>query len=160
METQKSLYNHSDLQWMRHAEDSWMKGTNRIEEIKKFAGKAGIKKIGIAHCVGMSREAEQLKERLSDQFEVYTVGCKYQKVPASYMLDDESQKGSSCNPAGQADFLAQQQTELNLVMGLCVGHDMIFNMKSSAPVSTLIVKDREHQHNPFQEFSKEGISSK
>ena len=154
MELQKKLYSQSDLKWMRHAEDSWMKGTNRIEEIKKFASEAGIRKIGIAHCVGMTKEAEQLKERLSDQFEVHTVGCKYQKVPASYMLDDETQKGSSCHPAGQADFLAQHQTELNLVMGLCVGHDMIFNLKSRAPVSTLIVKDREHHHNPFQEFSK------
>jgi len=45
-------------------------------------------------------------------------------------------------------------------MGLCVGHDMIFNMNSKAPTSTLIVKDREHHHNPFQEFSKEGISNK
>jgi uncharacterized metal-binding protein len=154
MEKQKNLYGTKDLQLMRSAEDAWMQGTNRIEEIKKFAKLAGIKKIGIAHCIGMTKEAAQLKERLSESFDVVTVDCKYAKVPASYMLDDESQKGSSCNPAGQADYLAQNNTELNLVMGLCVGHDMIFNMKSKAPTSTLIVKDRQHKHNPYQEFKK------
>lgn len=154
MENQKNLYGTDDLQMMRLAEEAWMQGTNRIEEIKKFAKLSGIKKIGIAHCIGMTKEASQLKERLSDSFEVVTVDCKYAKVPSSYMLDDDLQKGSSCNPAGQADFLARNNTELNLVMGLCVGHDMIFNMKSKAPTSTLIVKDREHKHNPYQEFKK------
>jgi len=157
MEEQKKLYDTKDLKLMRSAEDALMKGTNRIEEIKKFARLAGIKKIGIAHCIGMKKEAELLKERLSDSFEVVTVDCRYAKVPASYMLDDETQKGSSCNPAGQADYLAQNKTELNLVMGLCVGHDIIFNMKSKAPTSTLIVKDREHNHNPYREFNKKSI---
>lgn len=157
MEEQKKLYGTEDLRLMRSAEDAWMHNTNRIEEIKKFARLAGIKKIGITHCIGMMKEAEQLKERLSDSFEVVTVDCRYAKVPASYMLDDETQKGSSCNPAGQADFLAQNKTELNLVMGLCVGHDMIFNMKSKAPTSTLIVKDREHYHDPYREFKKQNI---
>jgi uncharacterized metal-binding protein len=154
MTDQIKLYSKEDLAFMRAAEDSWMHGINRIEEIKKFANLSGIKKIGIAHCIGMTKEANQLKQRLSETFEVVTVDCKHARVPASLMLNDENEKGSSCNPAGQADFLAQQQTELNLIMGLCVGHDIIFNMKSKAPTSTLIVKDREHHHNPFQEFQK------
>lgn len=154
MTDQIKLYSKEDLAFMRAAEDSWMHGINRIEEIKKFAKLSGIKKIGIAHCIGMTKEANQLKQRLSETFEVVTVDCKHARVPASLMLNDENEKGSSCNPAGQADFLAQQQTELNLIMGLCVGHDIIFNMKSKAPTSTLIVKDREHHHNPFQEFQK------
>jgi uncharacterized metal-binding protein len=103
----------------------------------------------------MTREALQLKDRLSDQFDVYTVDCKYGKVPAAVMLDDESERGTSCNPAGQADFLAQQETDLNISFGLCVGHDIVFNMKSKAPTTTLVVKDREHRNNPFQEFKKQ-----
>ncbi|MDD3322890.1 MAG: DUF1847 domain-containing protein [Paludibacter sp.] len=154
MEAQKKLYTEKDLKLMRAAEDSLLMGKNRVEELKLYAVKSGIKKIGIAHCVGMTREALILKERLSDQFEVYTVDCKYGKVPASYMLDDESERGTSCNPAGQADFLAQNDTELNISFGLCVGHDIIFNMKSKAPTTTLVVKDREHKNNTFQEFSK------
>ncbi|HEY5592424.1 MAG TPA: DUF1847 domain-containing protein [Paludibacter sp.] len=35
----------------------------------------------------------------------------------------------------------ENNTELNISMGLCVGHDMVFNQKSAAPVSVLVVKD-------------------
>ena len=52
-----------------------------------------------------------------------------------------------CNPAGQAGLLNQAGTELNVVCGICVGHDAIFGMVSEAPVTTLIVKDRVLAHN-------------
>ena len=154
MENQKELYSESDLKLMRAAEDSLLMGKNRVEELKLFAQNSGIKRIGIAYCIGMTREAANLKERLSDQFEVYTVDCKYAKIKGSELLNDESVKGTSCNPAGQADYLAQNETELNISFGLCVGHDIMFNMKSKAPTTTLVVKDREHKHNPYQEFIK------
>jgi len=155
MENQKALYSESDLKLMRAAEDSLLMGKNRVEELKKFAENSGVKRIGIAHCVGMTREALELKERLSDKFEVYTVDCKYAKIKGSDLLNDETVKGTSCNPAGQADFLAQNETDLNISFGLCVGHDIMFNMKSKAPTTTLVVKDREHKHNPYREFTKE-----
>lgn len=154
MENQKELYSENDLKLMRAAEDSLLMGKNRVEELKKFAENSGVKRIGIAHCVGMTREALELKERLSDKFEVYTVDCKYAKIKGSELLNDETVKGTSCNPAGQADFLAQNETDLNISFGLCVGHDIMFNMKSKAPTTTLVVKDREHKHNPYQEFVK------
>ena len=93
-------------------------------------------------------------ERLSDKFEVFTVDCKYAKIKGSDMLNDATVKGTSCNPVGQADFLAQNNTDLNISFGLCVGHDILFNMKSKVPTTTLVVKDREHKHNPYQEFVK------
>ncbi len=37
---------------------------------------------------------------------------------------------------------------MNIIMGLCVGHDMLFNKYSEAPVTTLVVKDRVTGHNP------------
>jgi uncharacterized metal-binding protein len=37
---------------------------------------------------------------------------------------------------------------MNIIVGLCVGHDMLFQMHSRAPVTTLIVKDRVLAHNP------------
>lgn len=154
MENQKYLYSESDLKVMRAAEDSLLMGKNRIEELKLFAENSGFKRIGIAHCVGMTREAMSLKERLSDRFEVFTVDCKYAKIPAAELLDDETVNGTSCNPAGQADFLAKNDTDLNISFGLCMGHDIMFNMKSKVPTTTLIVKDREHKHNPYQEFVK------
>lgn len=152
MDIQKKLYSDSDMKMMRAAEDSLLMGQNRLEELKLFAKKTGIKRIGIAHCIGMSKEAVQLKEILAESFEVYTVDCKYGKIKGSEMLNDETVKGTSCNPVGQADFLAQNNTELNISFGLCVGHDILFNMKSKVPTTTLVVKDREHKHNPYQEF--------
>lgn len=152
MKNQQELYSESDLKLMRAAEYSLLIGRNRVEELKKFAENSGIKRIGIAHCVGMTREAMSLKERLSDQFEVYTVDCKYAKIKGSELLNDETVKGISCNPAGQAEFLAENNTELNVSFGLCVGHDIMFNMKSKAPTTTLVVKDREHKNNPYKEF--------
>ncbi|NDP22583.1 MAG: DUF1847 domain-containing protein [Paludibacter sp.] len=154
MESQKKIYSETDLKMMRAAEDSLLMGKNRVEELKLFAQNSGIKRIGIAHCIGMTREAQSLKERLSDQFDVYTIDCKYGKIPASEMLDDASEKGTSCNPAGQAAFLAENKTELNVSFGLCMGHDILFNMKSKAPTTTLVVKDREHKHNSYKEFIK------
>lgn len=150
-ENSKNLYNKEELKYMRAAEDSLLIGQNRIEELKLFVHNMNIKKIGIAHCVGMTKQAMKLKEQLSD-FDVYTIDCKYQKIKGSDMLSDETVKGTSCNPVGQADYLNGNDTELNISFGLCVGHDILFNMKSDAPTTTLIVKDREHKNNPFENF--------
>jgi len=155
MENQKKLYSENDMKIMRAAEDSLLMGQNRVEELKLFAMQSDVKRIGIAHCIGMTKEAMKLKERLSDNFEVFTVDCKYAKIKGSDMLNDETVKGTSCNPAGQADYLAQNNTDLNISFGLCIGHDILFNMKSKVLTTTLVVKDREHKHNPYQEFITE-----
>jgi len=151
MEKQKKLYSEVDIKYMRIADRAMMPGKNRVDEIINYAEMAGIKRIGIANCVGMPKEAAKLKARLAEKFEVYSVDCKVGKIKSSELLDDDS-KGTSCNPAGQAAYLAENQTELNISFGLCMGHDIIFNQKSKAPVTTLIVKDREHKHNPYKEF--------
>lgn len=154
MENQKELYTESDVKTMRAAEDSRIMGKNRVEELIKFAGNSGYKRIGIAHCISLQREATLLKERLSEKFEVCSIDCKYGKIASSDLLNDETLKGLSCNPAGQADYLADQNTEMNISFGLCMGHDIVFNQKSKVPTTTLIVKDREHKHNSYQEFIK------
>lgn len=150
----KNLYNKDDLKLMRAAEDSLLVGQNRVAELMKYAENTGIKRIGIAHCVGMTREANELKQRLGEKFDVYTVDCKYGRIPAAELFEDDSVRGTSCNPAGQAYFLSEKKTELNISFGLCMGHDVIFNLKSKAPTTTLIVKDREHKHNTYNEFIK------
>lgn len=154
MENQKDLYSKEDIETMRAAENGRMMGKNRVEELISFAEKSGIKRIGISHCISMQKEAADLKNRLSDKFEVYTIDCKIGKISGAELLEDETVKGISCNPAGQAKFLDENDTELNVSFGLCMGHDIMFNMKSKAPTTTLVVKDREHKHNPYQEFTK------
>ena len=53
-----------------------------------------------------------------------------------------------CNPILQAKLLNEQKTELNIALGLCVGHDSLFYRYSDAMVTTLVAKDRVLAHNP------------
>jgi uncharacterized metal-binding protein len=54
-----------------------------------------------------------------------------------------------CNPIGQALILNREKTDLNIILGLCIGHDILFTQYSDAPVTTLAVKDRVLAHNPL-----------
>ena len=53
-----------------------------------------------------------------------------------------------CNPIAQAELLNSQDTQFNICLGLCVGHDSLFYQYSKALVTTLVVKDRVLAHNP------------
>ncbi len=152
-----TLYNADDKEVMKRAEDSLNPKIDRVEELKAYAKEAGIQTIGIANCTTFNKEADILEEELTRAgFTVAKVHCKYGRVPFNDILD--GYKGVSCNPAGQAHYLAEQNTELNIMMGLCVGHDMIFNQKSKAPVTPLLVKDRARKHQPREHFYNEESS--
>lgn len=144
----KDLYSSEMLSIMNHAEDALDRSSDRVVELKNYARTAGLKRIGIGHCMTVTNEANRVKAFLSDEFEVTSIDCKCGKVSKLEMLGREG-NGLMCNPAGQAEILSAHHTELNISMGLCVGHDMIFNQCSKAPVTTLLVKDRKHKHNPM-----------
>jgi uncharacterized metal-binding protein len=150
METkEEALYKNWSLSIMRTAEDSFERGANRVEEIRNFARTAGIRRIGIAHCISFSKETQTLKDFFGDEFEVVSVDCKHGRISRKDMLGTEGTT-IMCNPAGQAEFLKENNTELNISMGLCVGHDMVFNKESAVPVTHLVVKDRINKHNPLE----------
>ena len=48
----------------------------------------------------------------------------------------------------QAEVLNQAETDFNVVIGLCVGHDSLFYKYSKALVTTLVAKDRVLAQNP------------
>ncbi|MDF2523303.1 MAG: hypothetical protein K0R31_944 [Clostridiales bacterium] len=127
----------------------------RVEEIIAFAKRIGAKKIGIATCVGLMREAKTFAKILKVKgLESYSVICKVGSVDKTEVGVDEElkiQKGcheSLCNPILQAKLLNKEKTDLNVIVGLCVGHDSLFIKYSKAPVTTLITKDRVLGHNP------------
>ncbi|MGD9140107.1 MAG: DUF1847 domain-containing protein [bacterium] len=123
----------------------------RIVEIIEFAKAMGYKKIGIAFCIGLSREAETVHSILKQHFEVYSVCCKVcgiAKKDFNFETITDNPEEVMCNPAGQAAMLNDKGTDLNLIVGLCIGHDIVFTKVSEAPVSTLVVKDRVLAHNP------------
>ncbi len=49
---------------------------------------------------------------------------------------------------GQAGLFGEQRTELNVIVGMCVGHDALFVRHSGAPVTSLVVRDVRLRHNP------------
>lgn len=124
----------------------------RVEEIIHFAQKTGAKKLGIATCVGLLRESKILARILrSHGFEVYGAACKVGAVPKTQAGIDprcEEIGIAMCNPIMQAKLLNEFGTDLNLVAGLCVGHDSLFYKYSEALVTTVITKDRVLGHNP------------
>lgn len=127
----------------------------RVEEIIAFANRIGAKKIGLATCIGLSAESRIFAKVLKiNDLEPYSVICKVGAVDKSEIGIDENlkiQKGSHeslCNPILQATLLNEEKTELNVIIGLCVGHDSLFMKHSLAPVTTLITKDRVLGHNP------------
>jgi uncharacterized metal-binding protein len=52
------------------------------------------------------------------------------------------------DPRGQARYFAENGIEMNVLAGMCVGHDSIFIRASSAPVTSLVVRDTKLFHNP------------
>ena len=124
----------------------------RVQETILFAKRMGYHKIGIATCVALIRESRILAKMLrANGFEVFGVGCKAGEIFKTDLGIDQAHQGPgpvACNPVLQAQLLAQAGTELNIVMGLCVGHDSLFYKHSQAVTTTLVVKDRVLVHNP------------
>ena len=83
-------------------------------------------------------------------FEVIPITCQVGKVPPEERGVEglEDLLGVHCNPIVQAGILNKEETELNFMIGMCIGHDILFTRYSEAPVSTLIVKDKFTAHNP------------
>ena len=147
-------YDAGDIAIMEQALDAMRAHEDRIEEIRAWARNAGIKRIGIAHCAALTREAAAVQEMLSDEFEVMLAGCKVGRIPLGDLLDDGS-TNLACNPIGQVKMLEEWGSQLNVVIGLCLGHDMLFSGHSKVPTTTLIVKDRKYRHNPMQAIQRD-----
>lgn len=127
----------------------------RVQEVMGFARRLGVRRLGIASCVGLIREARMLQDILvANGFEVVSVCCKVGSIPKEEigLADEEKIRPGGfealCNPVGQAKLLNAAGTGLNVVVGLCVGHDSLFFRYSEAPATVLVAKDRVTGHNP------------
>ena len=125
-------------------------------KIIEFAGKMNYRKLGLAFCVGLRNEARVVEKLLSSRgFEMISAGCKDGRVPKERLGLTDDQKiavgkfEAMCNPILQALILNHEQTEFNVLLGLCVGHDSLFFQYAKAPVTVLAVKDRLLGHNPL-----------
>ena len=124
----------------------------RLEELLRFCDQMDFGRIGIAFCIGLAEEARILGEIVSQHMRVFSVCCKVCGVDKSEFNLPQIQNDryeATCNPIGQALVLNKEKTDLNIIFGLCLGHDLLFTKYSEAPVSTLVVKDRVLAHNPI-----------
>lgn len=125
----------------------------RIQETAAFAQKMGYTTLGLAFCIGISKEAELIAKYFSKFFTVYFICCKNCGISKDVLklkkVHPESAVESMCNPKSQAHFLNEQHCDLFISAGLCVGHDALFNKACDGPVTNLIAKDRVLAHNPI-----------
>ena len=154
------LYADPELRQIAHASalvesEGYCKWT-RVEEICHFAKKMGFTRIGIATCISMVDLAKVLSGILeSHGFEVASVACKNGGVAKELIGVQDGEKirpgtyESMCNPIAQAELLNDAGCELNVVLGLCIGHDSLFFKHSKGLATTLVAKDRVLAHNPI-----------
>lgn len=154
----------------------WVRGVcmavrPRIKELIEFGKLINARTIGVAFCAGMRDEASRIVKVLEKSgFTIASVMCKCGGVDKTklgvakqYKIGDASEFEAGCNPVLQAQLLNDAETDINVIVGLCLGHDMLFTMNSKSPVTTLIVKDRLLGHNPvialYSNYHKEIVES-
>ena len=128
----------------------------RLKETIEFSKRMGYKKLGLAFCAGLRNEAKTVAAMLRRHgFEVVSVVCKAggtAKAEVGITRDQQvrpqKEFEAMCNPIGQAQLMNEQHTDMNISLGLCVGHDALFAKYSDALVTTLVVKDRALANNP------------
>jgi uncharacterized metal-binding protein len=104
----------------------------RILEIIEFSKKMKYKRIGLAFCAGLTKEAKVVDRIFSsNDFDLTSVICKVGRVPKETIGLQDDQKIA------------------NVLLGLCVGHDSLFLQHAKAPCTVLAVKDRLLGHNPL-----------
>jgi len=141
----------------RHQRSYVMQPTKtRMIEICEFAQKMGYKRLGLAFCIGLTKEAKTVEKVFKAHgFEVVSVVCKAGRTPKEKIgIRDEEKiyqgtEEAMCNPIYQAKILNRAGTEFNVLLGLCVGHDSLFFKYAEAPTTVLAVKDRVTGHNPL-----------
>lgn len=124
----------------------------RISELVYFSLEMNYKKIGIAFCADLLEQAGILAQLLRRQFSVFPVICKAggATLDDPYAENDRRRSGLvACNPVAQAEILNRIDTDLNVIVGLCMGVDCLFSKASRAPVTTLFVKDKSLANNPI-----------
>jgi uncharacterized metal-binding protein len=118
----------------------------RLDEIIEYAKVRRMTRLGIATCYGLMVESRTLSDILEHNgFDVVSVSC----LCGEMKPQDIGMPGNiTCNPILQAEVLNHEKTELNIMVGLCIGHDILFLRHAKAETTPLVVKDRSLGHNP------------
>jgi uncharacterized metal-binding protein/predicted Fe-Mo cluster-binding NifX family protein len=115
----------------------------RVAELVYFCLEMHFRRVGLAFCKDLLEPSRILADVLRRFFDVVPVWCKVGGIA------EDDADAPPCNPLGQAAVLNAARTDVNVVVGLCVGADCLFDRASQAPVTHLFVKDRSLANNPI-----------
>ena len=130
--------------------DNGRAGTlSRLQEVIEFSKSMNFRRIGIAYCYGMEIDTAVITTIFRESgFKVYPVSCTTGGFKQSDINISSKIEKVSCNPLAQAEQLNTESVDFTITVGLCMGHDILFNKHIKSYTTTLIVKDRVHDHNP------------
>lgn len=152
----EKVHNRKLAQTAAHIEKTGYCQWTRLQETAEFAKHAGFTKLGLAFCSGLQQEARIVADYYKKHgFEVISAVCcmgGIEKETVGIAKEDKFNSSgfeAMCNPIGQAKLCNENNTQFNVVLGLCVGHDSLFFRYSAAPATVLAAKDRVLGHNPL-----------
>ncbi|MBN2417599.1 DUF1847 domain-containing protein [bacterium] len=122
---------------------------SRAEEILHFCRDRGIGTVSLAYCYALDREAAAFAAYLREGgVRVSSYRCTINGI-AENEVHEALGNGVNCNPVGQALAVNEDDSELVVEFGLCLGHDILFHQYITKPFTVFAVKDRVHAHNPL-----------
>jgi uncharacterized metal-binding protein len=135
--------------------DNGRAGTlSRLQEIIEFSISMNFKRIGLAYCYGMEKDAAQVALIFRESgFKTYPVSCTTGGFKQSEINNNSQIDKVSCNPLAQAEQINSESVDFTVTMGLCLGHDILFQKHIQSYTTTLLVKDRVYDHNPIKALS-------
>ena len=116
----------------------------RLREIAEYSKKLGIKRLGVGHCADMAREAD--------------LSARYLESHSLQPLLPPASPG--CDPIGQLEYFSARDTQLNVIAGMSVAHEVLFISASELPVVSLIARDVRLRHNPVAALYTSGSYSR
>ena len=124
----------------------------RVEHLREYCLHAGVGFVGLAICSAFLEEARTVRAYLREKNIDAVIACC--KIGAVRLADigvdrDIGYDYALCNPVGQAMLLNRNKTQMNVLMGLCLPHDMLVIEHADAPCTTLFVKENMSGHHPL-----------
>ena len=124
---------------------------SRLQEMIEFSKSMNFKRIGIAYCYGMESDAMLITHILRESgFAIFPVSCTTGGFKQSDINEQSKIENVSCNPLAQAEQINHESVDLTITVGLCLGHDILFQKHIKSYMTTLIVKDRIYDNNPIE----------
>ncbi len=131
---------------------------SRFQEIIEFSKSMNYKKIGLAYCYGMERQAIAIQKIFSEnELTILPISCSVGGLKQSEVNVASCIHKVSCNPLGQAQQLNDENVDFTLVMGICLGHDILLQRNLKMDFTTIVVKDRVHNHSPLKELERNNV---